>query len=106
MKRVLLHVFALVGLSALTVLGVWLWGQRPWRTAVSVNGRILTARELDLRAQTLLDDAQRVEHLAYSPAKAAEAFRHFRRQHRSHPKTASAAKDSALRFRLVRHLLP
>ncbi len=80
MKRVLLHVFALVGLSALTVLGVWLWGQRPWRTAVSVNGRILTARELDLRAQTLLDDAQRVEHLAYSPAKAAEAFRHFRRQ--------------------------
>lgn len=80
MKRVLVHVLALVGMSALVVLGVWLWGQRPWRTAVSVNGRILTAQELDLRARTLLDDAQRVEHIAYNPARAAEALRHFRRQ--------------------------
>jgi hypothetical protein len=79
-RRAVLHGFALVGLAAIVVAGVWLWGLRPWRTAVSVNGRILTARELDLRAQTLLDDAQRVEHVVFSPARAAEALRHYRRQ--------------------------
>ena len=79
-KRAILHGLALVGLAAVVVAGVWLWGQRPWRTAVSVNGRILTARELDLRAQALLEDAQRIEHVAFSPARAAEAMRHYRRQ--------------------------
>lgn len=80
MRRAILNLFALAGLVAVVASGVWLWGQRPWRTAVSVNGRILTARELDLRAQTLLDDAQRIEHVAFAPARAAEALRHYRRQ--------------------------
>ena len=80
MKRIFVHALALVGLAAVVVGGVWLWQQRPWRTAVSVNGRILTARELDLRAQMLLDDVQRREHIAFSSARKSEALRHYRRQ--------------------------
>ena len=60
MKRTLLHVLALVALAAVVVGGVWLWRQRPWRVAVSVNGRVLTARELDMRAQLLLEDGRRM----------------------------------------------
>ena len=63
MKRTLLHVLALVALAAVVVGGVWLWRQRPWRIAVSVNGRVLTARELDMRAQLLLEDGRRMGHL-------------------------------------------
>lgn len=60
MKRVIVHVFALIGLAALVVGGLWLWRQRPWRTAVSVNGRVLTAQELEFRAVTHLEDDRRV----------------------------------------------
>lgn len=60
MKRVFFHVFVLVVLAAAVVGGVWLWRQRPWRVSVSVNGRVLTARELDLRAQLLLEDGRRM----------------------------------------------
>ena len=67
MKRTLLHVFALVALAAVVVGGVWLWGQRPWRVAVSVNGRVLTARELDMRAQLLMEDGRRMGQLPAPP---------------------------------------
>ncbi len=79
-KRVAVHALAIIGVAAIIVGGVWLWRQRPWRTAVSVNGRILTARELDLRAQTLLEDAQRVRGIVFPPARAAEELRRFRKQ--------------------------
>jgi hypothetical protein len=46
---------------------------------VSVNGRILTARELDWRAQTLMDDAKRVEKILIPEREKAEAMRHYRR---------------------------
>lgn len=71
MKRMIVHVFALIGLASLVVGGVWLWRQRPWRTAVSVNGRILTARELDFRAVTHLEDDRRMGR----PLKNMEAYR-------------------------------
>ena len=60
MKRPFLHVLAIAALAAVVVGGVWLWRQRPWRVAVSVNGRVLTARELDMRAQLLLEDSRRM----------------------------------------------
>ena len=66
MKRAILHVLVLVVLAAVAVGGVWLWRQRPWRIAVSVNGRILTARELDMRAQLLLEDGRRMGQLPVS----------------------------------------
>jgi hypothetical protein len=44
-----------------------------------VNGRILTARELDWRAQTLIDDAKRVENLLIPENEMKEAMRHYRR---------------------------
>ena len=66
MKRVLLHAAVLTLLAAAAVGGLLAWRMRPWRAAVSVNGHAMSARELDMRAQTLLDDARRVEHLVYA----------------------------------------
>ena len=61
MKQIIMSVLALIGAVALAGGAFFLWSNRPGRTAVSVNGRILTARELDWRTQTLIDDAKRVE---------------------------------------------
>ncbi|MBR1588288.1 MAG: hypothetical protein IJ658_08200 [Kiritimatiellae bacterium] len=58
-KRAFIHVIALAALAAAVVGGVLLWRQRPWRVSVSVNGRVITARELDMRAQLLLEDGRR-----------------------------------------------
>jgi len=58
-KRAILHVLALAALAAAVAGGVLLWRQRPWRVSVSVNGRVITARELDMRAQLLLEDGRR-----------------------------------------------
>ena len=62
MKRAIFHVVALAALAAAVVGGVLLWRQRPWRVSVSVNGRVITARELDMRAQLLLEDGRRTGH--------------------------------------------
>ena len=59
MKRAILHLVAFVALAAAVVGGVLLWRQRPWRVSISVNGRPITARELDMRAQLLLEDGRR-----------------------------------------------
>lgn len=59
MKRAILHVVALAALAAAVVGGILLWRQRPWRVSISVNGRPITARELDMRAQLLLEDGRR-----------------------------------------------
>ena len=80
MKKAIVLVLAAIGFVSILAGVYLLWGQRPWRTAVSVNGRILTAQELELRAQTLLDDAKRTEHLTFSRDRAAEAMRHYRRE--------------------------
>ena len=66
MKRAILHVLVLAFLAAAVVGGVLLWQQRPWRVSVSVNGRVLTARELDMRAQLLLEDARRMRQMPAS----------------------------------------
>jgi len=58
-KRAILHLVAFVALAAAVVGGVLLWRQRPWRVSISVNGRPITARELDMRAQLLLEDGRR-----------------------------------------------
>ena len=73
MKRAIFHVIALAALAAAVVGGVLLWRQRPWRVSISVNGRIVTARELDMRAQLLLEDGRRMGH---QPA----SFEDYRRQ--------------------------
>ena len=80
MKRVLLHALALVGILALVAGGWLLWRNRPWWTAVSVNGRALSVGELGMRAATLLDDARRVEHLVVPKGREAEIDLHYRRQ--------------------------
>ena len=80
MRQAVVAVLALIGAVALVVGGVMLWSNRPGRTAVSVNGRILTYRELTWRAQTLIDDAKRVEKLLIPEKEMSEAMRHYRRQ--------------------------
>ena len=79
MKQTIMSVLALIGAVALAGGAFSLWSNRPGRTAVSVNGRILTARELDWRAQTLIDDAKRVENLLIPEREMKEAMRHYRR---------------------------
>lgn len=79
MKQTVMSVLALVGAFALAGGAFFLWSNRPGRTAVSVNGRILTARELDWRAQTLIDDAKRMEKLIIPEREMKEAMRHYRR---------------------------
>ena len=80
MRQATVAVLALIGAVALVVGGVMLWCNRPGRMAVSVNGRILTDRELTWRAQTLIDDAKRVENLLIPEKEMSEALRHYRRQ--------------------------
>ncbi len=80
MKKVLVHVLAIVGVAALVVGGFKLWQVRPWRVIASVNGHAITASELELRAQTLLNDARRVENLMVPAGREKEALGHFRRQ--------------------------
>lgn len=58
----------------------FLWLQWTLRPVVSVGGRTLGARELEWRAQTLLDDAKRAEHLLVRPGRMEDALRHYRRQ--------------------------
>ena len=79
MKQTIVAILALIGAAALVVGGVLIWNNRPGRTAVSVNGRILTDRELTWRAQTLIDDAKRVENLLIPEKEKSEALRHYRR---------------------------
>lgn len=79
MKQAVVSVLALVGAVALVGGAFVLWSNRPGRTAVSVNGRILTERDLDRRAQTLLDDAKRMENLLVPEGQLPEAMRHYRR---------------------------
>ena len=80
MKRALVLILLLAVAGGVATGGVWLWGRRPWRTAIVVNGRAITAGELDLRAKTLYDDAVRVEHLMVSQGFEGEAMVHYRRE--------------------------
>lgn len=73
MKRAIFHMLALVALAAAVTGGVLLWRQRPWRVSVSVNGRVITARELDMRAQLLLEDGRRT-------GRSSESLVEYRRQ--------------------------
>jgi hypothetical protein len=78
MKKAIL-ILVLVSIPVLlTLAGIHLWKQRPWRTAVSVNGRVLSVGELELRAKTLLEDAQRSERLIVTKENEAKALEHFR----------------------------
>ena len=79
MKQAIIAFLALVGAVALVGGGVMLWLNRPGRTAVSVNGRILTDRELTWRAQTLIDDARRMENLLIPEKEMPRALEHYRR---------------------------
>ena len=79
MRQMIVSVLALIGAVALVGGAFMLWSNRPGRTAISVNGRILTERDLDRRAQTLLDDAKRVENLLVPEKRLPEAMLHYRR---------------------------
>ena len=79
MKQAIILFLAFVGAAALVGGGVMLWLNRPGRTAVSVNGRVLTDRELTWRAQTLIDDARRTEHLLIPEKEMPQALQHYRR---------------------------
>ena len=80
MKKGALLALLLVGLAALAVGGGFLWPRRPWRVAVMVNERTLTAGELDLRARTLYEDAKRNGGLVVSGDHAEEAQAYYRRR--------------------------
>lgn len=80
MKRVFVQSLMLLVLVVLSVGGYVLWRGRPWRTVVSVNGHLLTSRELDLRAQTLLDDANRTGSTVFSQLDSHEASLRARRR--------------------------
>ncbi|MGN0846623.1 MAG: SurA N-terminal domain-containing protein [Kiritimatiellia bacterium] len=80
MRKALFRALAVLALAVAVVGGSALWRHRPWRPAVTVNGHVLSVGELDLRAQTLLDDARRVESLAIPRERAAEALAYYRRQ--------------------------
>lgn len=71
---------ALVGAAALVTGGVWLWGRRPWRAAAEVNGATLTAGEMEMRAEALLDEAVKVDRIAVPEGRRGEALAHFRRE--------------------------
>ena len=79
MKQVIVAFLALVGAVALVGGGIVLWLNRPGRTAISVNGRVLTDRELTWRAQTLIDDAKRMENLLIPEGEMPNAMRYYRR---------------------------
>lgn len=80
MKRGILHALALAGFAALIVAGLLLWRGRPWRTAVSVNGRVLSVGELRMRGATLLEDARRTGSLDLSSGNGDEAVLRCRRE--------------------------
>lgn len=80
MRRAVSVVLALAALAVVGAGGWQLWRNRPWRTAVSVNGHALSVGELRLRAAALLDDARRVEHLVVAEGREAEALLRYRRQ--------------------------
>ncbi len=80
MRKGLFHALALIVLAAIVVGGYFLWTRRPWRPAVKVNGHVLSVGELDLRAQTLLEDAKRMESLMVPPTREAEMWGYYRRQ--------------------------
>ena len=78
MKRALLTAVVL-SLAAAGLCGGWrLWSRRPWRPAVIVNGRTLTAAELELRAVTLRDDEVKNMGVEIHPTRAAEAMADYR----------------------------
>lgn len=79
MKQAIIAFLALVGAVALVGGGVALWMNRPGRTAISVNGRNLTERELTWRAQVLIDDAKKMENLLIPPKEMPQAIQHYRR---------------------------
>ncbi len=79
MRQAAMAFLALVGAAALVAGGIALWRNRPDRPAVEVNGRVLTDRELTWRAQTLIDDARRMEGLVIPERRRDEALRHYRR---------------------------
>ncbi len=56
MRKALVRVVVLVVLAATVVGGGWAWTRRPWRVVATVNGVTLTARELDLRAESFGGD--------------------------------------------------
>lgn len=53
MRRSLLMVLAFATLAVVGTGGALLWRSRPWRTLVSVNGRVLTMKEASQRADNL-----------------------------------------------------
>lgn len=80
MKKGALFALLLVGLTAVVVGGAFLWPRRPWRAAVVVNERTLTAGELDLRARALYEDARRVGRLSVPGRHLEEAQDYYRRR--------------------------
>ena len=63
MKKAISVFLMLVGLATVVAGAVYLWGRRPWRVVVEVNGHVMTAGELHARGAGLLEDAKKVEHL-------------------------------------------
>ncbi len=80
MKKAIIGFLSVAATVAVLFGGYCFWMHRPWRVVLSVNNHGITARELDLRAQTLMDDAKRVENLVISGGREKEAFQHYRRE--------------------------
>lgn len=79
MKKAIRVFLVLAGLAAAVGGAVYLWGQRPWRVVVEVNGHVMTAGELRARGKGLLEDAKKSQHLVVpkNRAKQAEAQHYY-----------------------------
>jgi len=78
--RHVLPVVLLLLAAGILVGGFMLWQRRPGRTVVTVNGRPLSAQELQWRGDTLFNDAKRDDHLAVTPDRVEEARAYFARE--------------------------
>lgn len=75
-----LPILALFMAAAILAGGFMLWQRRPGRPVVTVNGRHLSAQELEWRGQTILDDAKRGEHLIVPAEREQEALAYYKRE--------------------------
>ncbi len=80
MKKIIVSFLAIVGAMAIALGGYYFWMQRPWRVVLSVNNHGLSAKELDMRAHTLVNDAKRSENLLVPKGRESEVFSHYRRE--------------------------
>jgi len=78
--KFILPVFTLLLAALALVGGFMLWQRRPGRPVVTVNGRHLSAQELEWRGRTLLNDSKRGENIAVPAEREQQALDYYKRE--------------------------